>query len=116
MKNIAIIASILVLAGCAPFPMHGTIGNKEFAGTYQRHPAKPSEMIFTTEDGVHCTGVMRTAESKVSGEGDFECEDGTKGTMRATMIGKGAKGFGKTSTGKKIKFTIGNPGILIQQQ
>lgn len=110
-KFFATCAALLLLAGCSlTLPVQGDFnkGQEKFLGQATGHMDGSGTLSMVTESGINCMGEFQYADSRVSGAGTFECEDGRHGTFNFTSNGTSGVGFGKTNKGEPFKFAFGH--------
>jgi hypothetical protein len=95
MRIIVMVASGLVLAGCAPpLKFDGQMADgRAFSGTLAS-----GTVTMTTRDGLSCSGPA-SFESAGTGSGHLTCTNGQTGSF--TFTSSGGSGFGKGEIGGK---------------
>lgn len=109
--GILMFAAAVCLSGCAvTLPVQGDFnkGQEKFLGQATGQADGSGSMTITSESGVNCIGKFQYADSRVSGTGTFECDDGRTGTFNFTSNGMSGLGFGKTNKGEPFKFVFGH--------
>ncbi|PZO84824.1 MAG: hypothetical protein DI626_07990 [Micavibrio aeruginosavorus] len=102
------------VTGCSlTLPVQGDFnrGKERFLGQATGQIDGSGSLTITTESGIACMGKFQYADSRVSGTGTFECDDGRKGTFNFTSNGTSGLGFGKTDKGEPFKFVFGHNDI-----
>ncbi len=109
------LAAIALSACSMTVPVNGKLDKKEFLGKTTTEMFGDTTLDVVTEDGLKCHGLVVEKELNINGWGTFNCDDGAKGKFYFTAITKvSGKGFGKTTDGRKLSFTYGNPTVMVE--
>lgn len=108
-NQLAVIAALLVSA-CAPtMSVYGLFDDEVYTGTTSGQAAS-GEVSLSNGRGTTCIGERHGVAWFGSGNGHglLTCSDGTQVIFQYTNVGAfSGYGFGKTSTGKNVRFTFG---------
>ncbi len=113
-SNLILITSLMVVGCSMTLPVHGDFnkGQEKFLGSATGQMDGSGTITMTTESGVRCNGKFQYDNPRVSGAGDFNCDDGRKGSFNFTSSGDRGTGFGRTTDGKPFKFVFGHNDIV----
>jgi hypothetical protein len=119
MKQFILLSLIIILSACATsitLPLQGDFnkGQEKFLGQATGYIDGKGTLAMNTESGITCQGQFEYLESRVSGSGTFNCDDGRTGTFTFTSSGTTGMGFGKTNKGEPFKFTFGHSKITTE--
>ncbi len=111
---LAIICGIGLSACSVTLPLEGNFETKsdKFLGEATGYMSGKGTLKAQSQSGVKCTGTFQYAESRVSGDGTFQCDDGRVGTFLFTSSGYNGNGIGKFTNGEAFSFKFGSPAYI----
>ncbi|MCI0748932.1 MAG: hypothetical protein L0Y32_00105 [Nevskiales bacterium] len=112
-KAFLLLGSVVWVAGCSTtLAVEGDFDakNDRFLGEATASLSGEGTLSVQSLSGARCTGAFKYAESGVSGNGTFNCEDGRRGTFLFTSSGLNGNGngFGKFTNGETFSFRFGS--------